>query len=230
MSHQLRFDEWLEAKIYTMEGGGGSYFPWRDNFWLYDVMHQKGRSLVKKLFFLNLLLLLLSLFVKRLARYKSIFLFILLSTLFSTSIISFLKHHTTIPCPESLIEFGGTRHWINIWQVFEQDLPIGKCYPAGHASSGYAWLCLAFLFPPGSRKFYLSLLPGALLGLSFGIAQQFRGAHFISHDLLTIAICWLISGAFYHLLRNIPGWYRAVKYHLCEGGSGQMEPTGELLE
>jgi membrane-associated PAP2 superfamily phosphatase len=28
------------------------------------------------------------------------------------------------------------------------------------------------------------------LGLLFGFSQQLRGAHFLSHDLWTLAICW----------------------------------------
>jgi membrane-associated PAP2 superfamily phosphatase len=35
------------------------------------------------------------------------------------------------------------------------------------------------------------LLYAALgIGLLFGIAQQVRGAHMLSHDLFTLAICW----------------------------------------
>lgn len=200
-SHQSGFDEWLEGRVYLMEGGNGSYFPWRDNFWLYQVMHEDGRALVKRLFFLNIGLLILSFVFKRLATYRAAFFYIALTTLISTGLISFLKHHTTLPCPQSLREFGGTRAWINVWKLFATDIPSGGCYPAGHASGGYAWLCLAFLFPFRSREFYLALLPGALLGLSFGLAQQLRGAHFLSHDLLTIAICWGIAGINYHILR-----------------------------
>ncbi len=202
-SHQFGFDEWMEQHVYFMEGGNGSYFPWRDNYWLYQVMHEDGRALVKRLFFLNLSLLLLSFVFKRLAFYRMSFVYIALSTLISTGMISFLKHHTTLPCPQSLKEFGGTRVWLNIWQLFERDLPSGGCYPAGHASGGYAWLCLAFLFPYRSRAFYLALLPGVALGLSFGLAQQLRGAHFISHDLLTVAICWAVSGITFHATRKV---------------------------
>jgi membrane-associated PAP2 superfamily phosphatase len=33
----------------------------------------------------------------------------------------------------------------------------------------------------------------------FGISQQLRGAHFISHDLAAIAICWTCAVALHRL-------------------------------
>jgi membrane-associated PAP2 superfamily phosphatase len=40
---------------------------------------------------------------------------------------------------------------------------------------------------------------GFALGLGgvFGLAQQLRGAHFLSHDVWTLMICWLIALALY---------------------------------
>ena len=36
----------------------------------------------------------------------------------------------------------------------------------------------------------LLLIPGLVIGISFGLAQQLRGAHFLSHDVWSAAICW----------------------------------------
>lgn len=44
---------------------------------------------------------------------------------------------------------------------------------------------------------WYGLVSGILMGLLFGVTQQARGAHFISHDLWTAAICWF----------NSLGWY-----------------------
>jgi membrane-associated PAP2 superfamily phosphatase len=38
------------------------------------------------------------------------------------------------------------------------------------------------------------------VGLIFGISQQLRGAHFISHDLWTLAICWFFSLTIFKLM------------------------------
>jgi membrane-associated PAP2 superfamily phosphatase len=205
ISHQSGLDYWLAHKIYLLEGGVGTGFPWKHNFWLDKVIHEGGRTLAKCLFFLDLAMFAGSYFIQKLKTYRYIFLFIALAGLFSTALISSLKHFTTLSCPDTLVEFGGDRQWVDIWQLFSSDLPQGNCYPAGHASAGYAWLCLAFIFPYRSKSFYWSLVPGTLLGICFGVAQQLRGLHFLSHDLLTIALCWLISGAIFYLMRWVSG-------------------------
>ncbi len=197
----------LERSIYALEGGSGGAFPWHDSYLLYDLIHEGGRWLVKRLFFLFVFLFLASFVVQRLKPWRIRLLYVVICTLLSTALISFLKHHTTLPCPQNLIDFGGQRHWVNIWQLFSPQLPVARCYPAGHSSGGYAWLCLAFMFPYRSRAFYLALLPGALLGLVFGVSQQLRGAHFISHDLSTIALCWALSGLLLWLFQTAAELY-----------------------
>jgi hypothetical protein len=37
------------------------------------------------------------------------------------------------------------------------------------------------------------------MGLIFGFAQQARGAHFLSHDLCSASLAWLIPAALYSL-------------------------------
>ncbi|MCL7421426.1 MAG: hypothetical protein M8364_11040 [Methylobacter sp.] len=41
-------------------------------------------------------------------------------------------------------------------------------------------------------KFY-GLCFGLGLGMVYGIAQQMRGAHFLTHDLFALAVCWFSS-------------------------------------
>ncbi len=40
---------------------------------------------------------------------------------------------------------------------------------------------------------------GLVAGLIFGISQQLRGAHFLSHDLWSLTICWLVALGFFYL-------------------------------
>lgn len=78
------------------------------------------------------------------------------------------------------------------------------CFPAGHASAGYAWLCLyyfALLWRPSWR--WAGLWIGLGAGLVFGISQQLRGAHFLSHDVATALICWLLSLGLYLIVKRV---------------------------
>ncbi len=201
--YQSGIDLWLADSIYRLEGGDGGHFPLAKNYWLSQVLHEGGRALVQAMFFTSLALLLGSWFIDGLKPYRQALVFVVVATAWVTSCVASLKHATTLPCPSALKGFGGERDWTSFWQLFAPDLPTGNCYPAGHASAGYAWLAIAFLAPAGSPKFYLLLLPGIVLGLSFGIAQQLRGAHFLSHDLATIALSWFLCGSTYHLMRPL---------------------------
>lgn len=97
-------------------------------------------------------------------------------------------------CPWNLNQFGGDRPFIGLFEHRPQEMGSGKCFPAGHASAGYAWVGLYFFFKMIIPKYrWLGLLCGIMVGLTFGISQQLRGAHFISHDIVTILICWLIA-------------------------------------
>jgi hypothetical protein len=42
-----------------------------------------------------------------------------------------------------------------------------------------------------------ALLAALALGLTFGFGQWARGAHFVSHDLWSAAICWFVSLGLY---------------------------------
>jgi len=67
----------------------------------------------------------------------------------------------------------------------------GHCFPAGHAATGFSFLGGYFAFRDSDGRqartwLALSLVAGLLLGL----AQQWRGAHFMSHTLWSAVACW----------------------------------------
>jgi membrane-associated PAP2 superfamily phosphatase len=76
-----------------------------------------------------------------------------------------------------------------------------NCFPAGHASGGYAWLAFYFLgIHLNSKWRWVGLGFACSVGLIFGFSQQLRGAHFISHDLWTLGICWFFSLLIFKLM------------------------------
>jgi len=104
-------------------------------------------------------------------------------------------------CPWDIARYGGQHPYLSLFEYHSEIGRYGKCFPAGHASGGYAFLSLYFFFwvvRPEWKK--VGLWVGIITGLTFGIVQQVRGAHFISHDLWTIAVCWLSSLFWYWLL------------------------------
>jgi membrane-associated PAP2 superfamily phosphatase len=108
--------------------------------------------------------------------------------------VSLLKSISTTSCPWDLADFGGIAHYVPHWRLLVRDGGPGRCFPAGHASSGFAFLGGFLVFLRVDRKIAWHWLGGSLFaGLLLGFAQQMRGAHFTSHTLWTAWICWAVS-------------------------------------
>ncbi|MCB2425985.1 phosphatase PAP2 family protein [Methylophaga pinxianii] len=123
-----------------------------------------------------------------------------LSLFVSFVTVSYLKTLTNIDCPWSLALFGGNQPYLTFFSDRSDDLPLAHCFPAGHASIGYAWVSLYFMLRVVKPQWrYFGLCLGLGLGLLFGISQQLRGAHFVSHDLTTLFICLISSHAIFKL-------------------------------
>jgi membrane-associated PAP2 superfamily phosphatase len=114
-----------------------------------------------------------------------------LTTLASLLVVSTLKLHSLTSCPWELHEFGGTVAYVSHWAWGVRDGGSGACFPGGHASAGFAFLGGFFAFRHTLPRAAQRWLAGALLaGLVLGLAQQVRGAHYMSHTLWTAWLCW----------------------------------------
>lgn len=116
------------------------------------------------------------------------------STLLALLAVSALKHISRTSCPWDLAAFGGHAQWVSHWAWGASDGGPGRCFPAGHASAGFAFVTGWFALrgrSPGWARAWLAI--GLGTGLLLGVVQQFRGAHFMSHTLWTAWVCWGIA-------------------------------------
>jgi membrane-associated PAP2 superfamily phosphatase len=114
-----------------------------------------------------------------------------LTTLVCLLAISGLKSFSLTSCPWELADFGGTAHYVSHWSWGVGDGGHGRCFPAGHASTGFAFVGGYFAWRQTSASTARLWLAGALVfGLVLGAGQQMRGAHFMSHTLWTAWLCW----------------------------------------
>ena len=60
-------------------------------------------------------------------------------------IVGFLKQTTHIYTPWKIKHFSGPLPYIRLFDPVPGHLPVGRAFPAGHASGGYAFLSLYFL-------------------------------------------------------------------------------------
>lgn len=129
---------------------------------------------------------------------------LVMTTLLAAMAIAVLKAFSTTSCPWDLAAFGGGAQYVSHW-LRVADGGSGHCFPAGHASSGFAFIGGYFVWHRVSAVRARNWLGLALLaGFVLGGAQQVRGAHFMSHTLWTAWICWSLAFAFDVALRLWP--------------------------
>ena len=190
----------LADRIYAWEG---QHWALRQAFSTEILVHKAGRNLSLLAWFTVLALCLYSLSRDAWRDRRRPLAYLLVSTVVATALVAWIKHWSNMDCPWDLVRYGGDRPFIGLFGLRPVGLQRGACFPAGHASGGYAWVALYYFFlaiRPGWR--WLGLVTGLSAGLLFGISQQLRGAHFVSHDICTLGICWatasLVSMAFWH--------------------------------
>lgn len=118
-----------------------------------------------------------------------------LTTLLALLVVSAIKLHSHTSCPWDLQAFGGVATYVSHWAWGLRDGGTGGCFPAGHASAGFAFIGGFFAFRRVLPATAWRCLAGAMLaGFVFGLAQQVRGAHYMSHTLWTAWLCWTVAG------------------------------------
>lgn len=172
--------------------GAASGFPLKDNWVLRQVMHTGARYLSWAI----MLLLALSIWwpvrsLRQLTPQARVQLVV--TPLVAALTISILKATSATSCPWDLTEFGGVAHYLSHWTRGPDGGP-GRCFPAGHASAGFAFIGGYLVFRPVAPALARRWLVASLVaGLALGLAQQWRGAHFMSHTLWTGWICWCVA-------------------------------------
>lgn len=195
-------DHWVATKIYQIQGGRWALM---EHWTTSGIVHGGGKKLSTGLMLGVLAALMLFKFGRSEKNRQWIVpLFYLASSgLLSVIVVSALKSITNMDCPWSLLQYGGEKEFFGLFDNRPWNVEPGKCFPAGHASAGYAWVGLYFFFMLTYRDYrWIGLAAGIGSGIIFGLTQQIRGAHFMSHDIATLAICWGIALLLYVLLRG----------------------------
>ncbi|WP_447870994.1 phosphatase PAP2 family protein [Serratia fonticola] len=172
-------------------------FPWQNNYWLDLINHQ----LLKISVIAGAVLALFWGIYRHNARLIVAMLLIGIGPL----VVGILKATSAHSCPWDLLEYGGRAMSFPLFGTTPSFPGPGRCFPGGHASSGFAVMALFFLFyPQRPRLAYWCWLGGITLGMLMGFGQIMRGAHFLSHNLWAgwwvwlsqLAVYWCISGYF----------------------------------
>lgn len=192
-------DLWLAKQLYALQGGAWAL---KQAFITEGLIHRGGR-LLSALAWLGLLGFLGgSVLSGRGLRWRRAASYLLLSVLCSVALVTALKRTLTVDCAWSVEGLGGNRSHLTLLDPRPATYPSDHCFPAAHASAGYAWLALYFAGFGSLRTRRIGLAVGLGAGLLFGVSQQLRGAHFASHDLWAAVICWTVALLWRPLLRE----------------------------
>ncbi|HEY1140307.1 MAG TPA: phosphatase PAP2 family protein [Lysobacter sp.] len=184
----LHGDLWLADRLYAFEGGTWALH----HSWVTEhLIHHLGREASTAAWLAAFAAWLVACSRSGWTHLRLPLLYLLVATALSTLLVSWMKTWSNVDCPWDVARYGGAHAYVGLFQWRPAGMGQGQCFPAGHASGGYAWLALYFfLMAVKPRLRWLGLAAGLCAGLLFGISQQLRGAHFLSHDLATLAICW----------------------------------------
>jgi membrane-associated PAP2 superfamily phosphatase len=143
-----------------------------------------------------LLLILLFFYKSSFVRnYKQGILIVIFSAILIPVVVGGLKKTTNMPCPKHEIRYGGHYPRTAVWECYADDFEYKnkriKCWPAGHASGGFALMSFFFFFKKRRNK-YIALGGAMVIAWSMGIYKMLIGDHFFSHTVITMILAWLI--------------------------------------
>ena len=182
-------------------------FPLRTNFWLDVVMHHWAKYAVASLGCLVAASLVLSFVLPTLRRERRLLLFLTLALALAPLSVAVGKASSVRHCPWDVDEFGGFVPYTRLFEPPTPGVEPGHCFPAGHASTGFA--LLAFYFAAYARRMRSTarvlLAIGIAAGLALGFGRMLQGAHFLSHVLWSGLLCWMVMVVLYMIVMREPG-------------------------
>lgn len=123
------------------------------------------------------------------------FLFFALAVALVPGVTGLLKAVTNVHCPSQLTRYGGDQAYDGFAaRLFEPVVTTtrGRCFPAGHASGGYALLALGWSAAT-RRGRMIGWMTGLAVGSVLGAYQMAKGVHFMSHTLATLLLAMAIT-------------------------------------
>ena len=130
------------------------------------------------------------------ARHRRDFVFVVVAFALCTGVIHYLKSHTSVYCPVETTLYGGTQPKIEWFEHFSllDKAGDGRCWPGGHASSGFTLLALYFVARRyrwiHARKLLVAIL---VVGFIYGTTRVLQGWHYMSHTFWAGIVVWLTS-------------------------------------
>jgi len=181
---------------------GANSFTLKHQFFLDTIMHDGLKYCMLIIALGSLAIAILSTF-KQQARqsilvltktlFSNPFFFVFIGMFSANSAVGILKHLSIHGCPNDLLIYGGKLPLLKLFSDLPLGVKAGHCFPGGHASGGFALVTFYFAFKNSKPRFArVMLMISLLLGFAMGWAQIMRGEHFLSHNLWSAWVVWLV--------------------------------------
>lgn len=171
-------------------------FLWNSTWFAKDLMHGYLKYAIVGIGVILLFIVILDLIypwpiIKQLSRIR--LRFVVIASIVIPSVVSTLKHHSTLHCPSDIDRYGGDAPFVRLLEHMPAHIKAGGCFPAGHATVALwlAALCV-FWLPHKPKTAFLVFIACLSLGFALGWVQQMRGAHFLFHTLWSVWLTALI--------------------------------------
>ena len=172
-------------------------FPWKSTWFAKTLMHEYAKHVLQTIGIGFCVLALMDLARPWIttAWLRARLRFVALSAVFIPLVITLLKRASSLHCPWDIDRYGGTHRYFTLFNASPAPLLSGHCFPAGHATTGL-WLaaCAIFWWPHQPKVAKSVFVIGLGIGFALGWVQQMRGAHFLTHTLVSVwlACCILL--------------------------------------
>ena len=118
------------------------------------------------------------------------------------------KGVTNVHCPDDITRYGGGIPYVKVLEKYpvnpnspDGKYPRGHCFPAGHASGGFALLSLV-CFYKGRRQKIWAFLFAMSMGTAMSVIQMLRGLHYLSHQLVTFLLALIFVSIFNLIIKD----------------------------
>lgn len=205
----------------------GIGFSGRHSAFLEDFLHDRAKQAVISIAVLAVVGLLASWLYRPWTALRRPLGYVVLAMVLSTAIVTPLKALTGVHCPWSLTQYGGNETYSPLLGERAPPLKPGRCWPGGHASSGFTLFALYFVLRDRRPRLARVALWFALgLGSLFSLGRVMQGAHFLSHNVWTALFDWLICLGGYRMLlyRQQQPALRAIPL----SGPSDSEPSRQI--
>lgn len=168
-------------------------FLLKKDFLLEMFMHKGLKYLMMIIALITCWLWMASFKFDHLRNHRSALIYTFIGMVIATTAVSLTKRLSPHACPWDLSLYGGDQPLLALFEPLPSGINLGQCFPAGHASGGFALWSFYFFFRNSQPKVAITgLYAGAFFGAVMGWAQMMRGAHFMSHNLWSAWLVWLV--------------------------------------